>query len=192
MKKSALLAVSALSLGVVGLATFTPMVNAATSVSGDAQVTVNVGETFGIGGDTDIDGDGTVDMSQYKVDFSSITAGELAETQTVHIATTNNSSTPGQLSIQAKTVGTEESTAGALKNGNNEIISSATAPAAGTSTWGYNTDGSTWKAVTTTSEPLASDLTGSQSTTVNFGLSTSATQASGQYNGTVTYTFAQV
>ena len=43
MKKSALLAVSALSLGVVGLATFTPMVNAApTTFTGNATVTVTV------------------------------------------------------------------------------------------------------------------------------------------------------
>ena len=49
MKKSALLAVSALSLGVVGLATFTPVVNAITSTTGDATVTVHVQEALAIG-----------------------------------------------------------------------------------------------------------------------------------------------
>ena len=50
MKKSALLAVSALSLGVVGLATFTPVVSAVTSMTGDATVTVNVSSQLAIGG----------------------------------------------------------------------------------------------------------------------------------------------
>ena len=190
MKKSALLAVSALSLGVVGLATFTPMVNAATSVQGDATVTVSVDETFGIGGDTDTDGDGNVNMAKYNVAFGNITAGEVAEEETVNIQTTNNSSVAGQLSIQAKTLAAD-GTNGALKNGSAEIVSSATAPAADTSTWGYKTTGD-YKAVTKAVEPLASDLTGTQTTNVTFGLSTSTTQASGAYEGTVTYTFAQV
>ena len=50
MKKSALLAVSALSLGVVGLATFTPVVNAVTSGSGTATVTAKVSSNLTIGG----------------------------------------------------------------------------------------------------------------------------------------------
>ena len=52
MKKSALLAVSALSLGVVGLATFTPVVSAVTSMTGNATVTVNVNSQLAIGGET--------------------------------------------------------------------------------------------------------------------------------------------
>ena len=69
MKKSALLAVSALSLGVVGLATFTPIVNAATTASGDATVTVMVGSAIGIGGETvpDDDTGHTIDMTGYNV-----------------------------------------------------------------------------------------------------------------------------
>ena len=189
MKKSALLAVSALSLGVVGLATFTPMVNAATSVSGDATVSVMVDESFGMGGDTDIDGDGTVNMDQYDVTFDSINAGEVATEKTIHITTQNNTSKRGKLTIAAKTVGTEQSTAGALKNGDNEIISTATAPVAGTSTWGYKTTGD-YQAVTTTPATLADSLTGSQTTDVTFGVSTSNVQASGNYSGDVTYTFA--
>ena len=52
MKKSALLTVSALSLGVVGLAMCTPVVSAISETQ-DATITVNVAGTLGIGNLTD-------------------------------------------------------------------------------------------------------------------------------------------
>ena len=193
MKKSALLAVSALSLGVVGLATFTPVVSAVTSMTGDATVTVNVDSQLAIGdqpldkGQEDQDDNGAFEA--LSVDFGTVDANQVASEQTKNIAVQNNSGKGGALTISA--------TDANLTNvdGVHKIPSTATAPAAGTSTWGVKSDmtGGTagaWKAVSSSPVTLGTDAgEGQTSYAVTYGLSTSASQVSGQYNGSVTYTY---
>ena len=193
MKKSALLAVSALSLGVVGLATFTPVVSAVTSMTGDATVTVNVDSQLAIGdqpldkGQEDQDDNGAFEA--LNVDFGTVDANQVASEQTKNVAVQNNSGKGGALTISA--------TDANLTNvdGVHKIPSTATAPAAGTSTWGVKSDmtGGTagaWKAVSSSPVTLGTDAgEGQTSYAVTYGLSTSASQVSGQYNGSVTYTY---
>ena len=193
MKKSALLAVSALSLGVVGLATFTPVVSAVTSMTGDATVTVNVSSQLAIGGETlqpgqpDQDDNGAFEA--LNVDFSTVAANQVASEQTKEIAIQNNSGKDGALTISAADANLTN------VDGEHKIPSTATAPAAGTATWGVKSDmtGGTagaWKAVSSSPLTLGTDAgEGQTSYEVTYGLSTSATQVSGQYNGSVTYTY---
>ena len=193
MKKSALLAVSALSLGVVGLATFTPVVSAVTSMTGDATVTVNVDSQLAIGGQPITGGqEGQDDNGAFEalsVDFGTVDANQVASEQTKNIAIQNNSGKGGALTISA--------TDANLTNvdGVHKIPSTATAPAAGTSTWGVKSDmtGGTagaWKAVSSSPVTLGTDNgEGQESYGVTYGLSTSAGQVSGKYNGSVTYTY---
>ena len=186
MKKSALLAVSALSLGVVGLATFTPMVNAApTTFTGNATVTVKVDSTIGMGGidpDDVIPGqDNTVDMSAYNIDFGTVKAGADIAEDSADIAMQNNTGKAGTLTLKA----TDTSLTGATPT--NTIP--AGVPAKGTSAWGYKTDGA-YQAVTTGGAQIASDAgTGPSNKNVTFGLSTAKTQAADTYNGAVTYVY---
>lgn len=193
MKKSALLAVSALSLGVVGLATFTPVVSAVTSMTGDATVVVNVNSQLAIGGTTlqpgqeDQDDNGAFNV--LSVDFGTVDANAVASEQTKPIAIQNNSGKDGALTISAADANLTNA------DGVHKIPSTATAPVAGQSTWGVKSDmtGGTagaWKAVSSSPVTLGTD-TGEGQTTYNvtYGLSTSATQVSGKYNGSVTYTY---
>ena len=193
MKKSALLAVSALSLGVVGLATFTPVVSAVTSMTGNATVAVNVNSQLAIGGTTlqpgqeDQDDNGAFEA--LSVDFGTVDANAVASEQTKPIAIQNNSGKDGALTISAADANLTNA------DGEHKIPSTATAPVAGTPTWGVKSDmtGGTagaWKAVSSSPVTLGTD-TGEGQTTYNvtYGLSTSATQVSGKYNGSVTYTY---
>ena len=193
MKKSALLAVSALSLGVVGLATFTPVVSAVTSMTGDATVTVNVSSQLAIGGETlqpgQTDQDDNGAFNVLSVDFGTVAANAVASEQTKPIIIQNNSGKDGALTISA--------TDANLTNvdGEHTIPSTANAPAAGTSTWGVKSDmtGGTagaWKAVSSSPVTLGTDAGEGQTTyNVTYGLSTSTSQVSGKYNGSVTYTY---
>ncbi len=192
MKKSALLAVSALSLGVVGLATFTPMVNAAdTKFTGDATVSVQVKGTLGMGGTTGEEGGSTtVNMHKYDVAFDPISAGSVATAKTVNVETQNNTGHNGSLTIKAAT-NYAEGGFGVLKSGENKITSSTQTPAASVSTWGYSLDsGATYKAVTDSEVELNSDAgNGTASTPVMFNVSADENQAAGNYSGDVTYTY---
>lgn len=193
MKKSALLAVSALSLGVVGLATFTPVVSAVTSMTGDATVTVNVNSQLAIGGETlqpgQTDQDDNGAFNVLSVDFGTVDANAVASPQTKSIAIQNNSGKDGALTISAADANLTNA------DGEHKIPSTASAPAAGTSTWGVKSDmtGGTagaWKAVSSSPLTLGTDNgEGQASYAVTYGLSTSATQVSGKYNGNVTYTY---
>ena len=188
MKKSALLAVSALSLGVVGLATFTPVVNAAdTTATGDATVTVAVSEALSIGGEDITPGQNNpVDIftTTMSVDFGSIKAGEAATPQTKSVTVNNNSGKAGALTVKAKDNAN-------LVNGTHSIPA-GTSVKAGTSAWGISTDsGATFKAPSTdTPIPIGTD-NGAESHKydVTYGVSTAKTQAAGTYRGTVTYTY---
>ena len=187
MKKSALLAVSALSLGVVGLATFTPMVNAApTTFTGNATVTVKVDSTIGMGGidpgDVTPGQDNPVDMSAMNVDFGDVKAGSAIKKVTKPIAINNNSGHAGILTIKATDTNLSDDASHTIPAG------TVTGP---DSSWGYNVDGGdTFKAVTTSPVELGSDSGTEQKTySVTFGLITSETQAAGDYDGTVTYNY---
>ena len=194
MKKSALLAVSALSLGVVGLATFTPVVSAVTSMTGDATVTVNVDSQLAIGDQPLNKGqENQEDNGAFKkalsVDFGTVDANQVATPQTENIAIQNNSGKGGALTISAADANLTNA------DGVHKIPSTANAPAAGTSTWGVKSDmtGGTagaWKAVSSSPVTLGTDTgEGPASYAVTYGLSTSASQVSGKYNGSVTYTY---
>ena len=186
MKKSALLAVSALSLGVVGLATFTPMVNAAsTTFTGNATVTVKVDSTIGMGGidpDDVIPGqDNPVDMSAYNINFGTVKAGADIVEDSADIAMQNNTGKAGTLTLKAANT----SLTGVTPT--NTIA--AGVPAKGKSAWGYKTDGA-YQAVSTTGAQIANDSgTGPSHKNVTFGLSTADTQAADTYKGTVTYVY---
>ena len=184
MKKSALLAVSALSLGVVGLATFTPVVNAVTSTTGDATVRVHVQEALAIGDIPITPGtpDQSVDMSSMNVDFGDVKAGSAVKKVTKSVAINNNSGHKGILTIKAADTN--------LSGGAGKSIPAGTVTGSDSS-WGYNVDGGdTFKAVTTDPAELGSDSGAEQKTySVTFGLITSKTQAAGDYNGTVTYNY---
>ena len=184
MKKSALLAVSALSLGVVGLATFTPVVSAITSTTGDATVTVHVQEALAIGNTpiTPGDTDQPVDMSSMNVDFGDVKAGSAIKKVTKPIAINNNSGHAGILTIKATDTNLSDDASHTIPAG------TVTGP---DSSWGYNVDGGdTFKAVTTGPVELGSDSGTEQKTySVTFGLITSETQAAGDYDGTVTYNY---
>ena len=185
MKKSALLAVSALSLGVVGLATFTPMVNAApTTFTGNATVTVKVDATIGMGdidpGDVKPGQDNTVDMSAYNINFGTVKAGADIVEDNANIAMQNNTGKAGTLTLKATNTSLTGSASNSIPAG---------VPTKGRSAWGYKTDGA-YQAVTTGGAQIANDSgTGPSHKNVTFGLSTADTQAADTYKGTVTYVY---
>ena len=193
MKKSALLAVSALSLGVVGLATFTPVVSAVTSMTGDATVTVNVSSQLAIGGQPITGGQPDQDdngaFEALSVDFETVAANQVASEQTKNIVVQNNSGKDGALTISAADANLTN------VDGEHKIPSTDATPVAGTATWGVKSDmtGGTagaWKAVSSSPLTLGTDAgEGQSSYEVTYGLSTSTSQVSGKYNGSVTYTY---
>ena len=191
MKKSALLAVSALSLGVVGLATFTPVVSAVTSMTGNATVTANVSSKLAIGDQTLNPGqenqeDNGAFGKALNVDLGTVAANAVASEQTKNIAIQNNSGKDGALTISAADANLTNA------DGEHTIPSTSTAPAAGTSTWGYYLDdaSTTWKAVTEAGDSIHTDAgTGPSEQKITFGMSAGNTQASGTYTGDITYTY---
>ena len=192
MKKSALLAVSALSLGVVGLATFTPMVNAATSMHGDATVSVKIASELSIGGEDITPGSDTESDAafvDFGVNFGAVTAGQLAKegengadasfTKTVTIK--NNSGHGGVLTVQGSSL--TSSATGA------QPIPAGATVAESTSGWSIKTNAD-WMDISTAQNVGSDDgLQGSKDYTVTYGLSTADTQVAGDYTGTATYTY---
>ena len=182
MKKSALLAVSALSLGVVGLATFTPVVNAVTSGSGTATVTAKVSSNLTIGGkpiQPNV-GDQKFDFSALAVDFGTVDPNDVADEQPKTIAINNNSGHGGVLT------GTD------LTGSNNDNIPAAADVASGTSGWSVKkTDGGNWLDISggKTANVDSDAGTGPKTYGVTYGLGTDTAQASGAYNGSATYTY---
>ena len=181
MKKSALLAVSALSLGVVGLATFTPVVNAVSSNT-NATVSVTISGTLGVGNDE------SGSAQSLNVEFGSIAAGDPVKTVNSTISTTNNTGNAATLTVK------DADTETALVSGENKIPASATVQA-GTSAWGISVNNDdTYAAVPSSEEGTgltigSDDAATSHDFTVKYGLSTSATQAAGTYSDIIVYTF---
>ena len=186
MKKSALLAVSALSLGVVGLATFTPMVNAA---DGTAQVTVTVPATAGIGG-----GEGQAAIQN--IDFGSVSAGKI-KTTTNNVRTVNNTAGNGTLTVAPSNSGnlTGSGTADGETIATGAFSGADGASATGdASAWGINVanSGNSYTALNS-STPIGQDTgkkeDGSKVFTVGYGISVDESQTAGKYTGSVTYSF---
>ena len=185
MKKSALLAVSALSLGVVGLATFTPVVNAVDPATSDATISVQVVGTAGIGG-------GDTGAESLNVTLDSINAGEMGEKASVAIRTVNNTSGTGTLTLADKDADT--SLTGQTPTNK---IPAGTDVRAGNSAWGVKGEdlGSSYVAMpaSTGSALNVGDDTdkvdGEKEFNLTYGVSTSDTQAADTYSDTVTYTF---
>ena len=184
MKKSALLAVSALSLGVVGLATFTPLTYAATTQ--DATITVTVEGQVGIGNE-----DGSA-LSGMDVNYT-LSANDVKQDQTRTIKTTNN--TDNDLTLTVKSKEGDASLTGA--NPENKIPTGANI-AAGTSAWGIKGGNlSDWTAVPASNVAGleigsdASRVDGIETFEITYGVSTNATQPVDAYKDTITYTVSQ-
>lgn len=181
MKKSALLAVSALSLGVVGLATFTPVVNAIDSAP--ATVSVTIEGSLGVGVNDDDGSTQTLDVT-----FDSMTANDL-KTKQATISTTNNTGKAATLSVKDSDATT------ALTSGDN-TIQTGTNVKAGNSAWGISVNNdSTYAAIPANTEAgvtIGSDNAAtSKDFQVTYGVSTSATQATGTYTDQIVYSFTQ-
>lgn len=190
MKKSALLAVSALSLGLVGLSTFVPVANAAYSTSGDAEVKVVVNEAFGIG-TAEVKDASAWDATTANVNFGTIGVNAKAIDVAKTIYTLNNSGSPATLTLADN----DDETA--LVDGTKKI-GTGTDVAAGTSAWGVKlpskSDYSKMPAKGETGLTVGTNTSGDESSksfTVTYGVSTSATQAAGTYTDTVTYSFTK-
>lgn len=184
MKKSALLAVSALSLGVVGLATFTPLTYAATTQ--DVTITVTVEGQIGIGNE---DGSALTGMD---VNYT-LSANDVKQDQTRTIKTTNN--TENNLTLTVKSNGDDASLTGV--NPENKIPA-GTNIAAGTSAWGIKGGNlSNWTAVPAKSAgglEIGNDANregGIETFEITYGVSTNATQPVDTYTDVITYTVSQ-
>ena len=184
MKKSALLAVSVLSLGVVGLATFTPLTYAVTTQ--DATITVTGEGQIGIGHE---DGSALTGMD---VNYT-LSANDVKQDQTRTIKTTNNTQNNLTLSVKSK-----EGDASLTGVNPDNKIPTGTNIAAGTSAWGIKGgDLSNWTAVPAASAGGleigndASRVDGVETFEITYGVSTSATQPVDTYTDVITYTVSQ-
>lgn len=181
MKKSVLLAVSAMSLGLVGAAAFTPVTHAEVSSTQDATISAKVNGTLGVGSKEDA----TFDANGLDVSVDTLNANDMKASKAKNVVVSNNTGTGASLYIKAK-------------NSTNLTSNSNTIPAsdkvqAGISAWGYMADKDTsYKAVTTVNAKIGTAPSGLiTKVPVVFGVSTSSTQAAGDYTGTVTYTVTQ-
>lgn len=174
MKKSALLAVSALSLGVVGLAMCTPVVSAISETQ-DATITVNVAGTLGIGNATP----GALNVN------INMNANDI-KTQVSNIATTNNTGSTATLTVKDKDASTD------LSAGAGKTIPTGTNVVKGTSTWGIKVGAGSYQAMPNNAGTAISIGNDGGATTksyaVTYGVSTSPTQAAGTYTDQIAYT----
>ena len=180
MKKSALLAVSALSLGVVGLATFTPVVSA---VDSTAKITATVNGSLGVGVD-----DATGASQSLDVTFEAMNANDM-KTKESTISTTNNTGTAATLTVK------DADDNASLQSGDNSIPTGTTI-ASGTSNWGISVNNDSTYAAMPISTAAGLTIGSDEAATakdfsVTYGVSTSATQAKGTYTDQVIYTFTQ-
>lgn len=181
MKKSVLLAVSAMSLGLVGAAAFTPVTHAEVSSTQDATISATVNGTLGVGSKDDA----TFDANGLDVSVGTLNANDMKASDAKNVVVSNNTGTDASLYIKAKT-STD------LTSNSNTIPASADVKA-GTSAWGYKADtASNYSAITTEDVKIGTATSGKiTKVPVVFGVSTSSTQAAGYYTGTVTYTVTQ-
>lgn len=189
MKKSALLAVSALSLGLVGLSTFVPAVKAADAKSQTAVIKVTVNGTLGIGSKPQAQ----FDANGLDVTLNSLNAYDNTSKVSNAIYATNNSGASAQINIAGANSG-EDKTSMIAKNGTDKIAA-GTSIANGTSAWAYKGGlKKDWTAITAKGDKLADVPSQTADTKVEdltYGVSTSANQPAGTYSATVQYTVTQ-
>lgn len=187
MKKSVLLAVSAMSLGLVGAAAFTPVVSAESDPASQEQtISVKVNGTLGIGG-----GKGAVGTPQV-IDMASdaIDANSAKESKPQTVGVTNNTGASATLTVKDKDDDTN------LVSGTNTISTAdAASLTAGTSGWGFKGGLVTeYKAMPANKEAGLAVYQGADTqkdTSVNVKVSTSTTQAAGTYSDTIIYTLTK-
>ena len=190
MKKSVLLAVSAMSLGLVGAAAFTPVVSAENDPASQEQtISVKVNGTLGIGGGSGAVGTlQGIDMTTNAIDANS--AKESAE-QTVGV--TNNTGASATLTVKDS----DENTNLVSESDANDKIptAGATSLTAGTSGWGFK--GGQVEEYTAMPANDGEALTvyqgsdAQKDTSVRIKVSTSTTQAAGTYSDTISYTLTK-
>lgn len=189
MKKSALLAVSALSLGLVGLSTFVPAVNAANAKSQTAVIKVTVDGTLGIGSKPQAQ----FDENGLDVTLNNLNAYDNTSKVSSSIYATNNSGTSAQINIAGANSG-DDKTSMIAGNGTDKIVA-GTSIVNGTSNWAYKGGlKKDWTAITAKGDKLADVPSQTADTKVEdltYGVSTSATQPAGTYSATVQYTVTQ-
>lgn len=191
MKKSALLAVSALSLGVVGLATFTPVVNAATTATGTATISATVSQELAIGGEDLTQGSDTpVNFSNYNVTFDLDANDEdLTSGLGKEVVVKNNTGKGGALTVKSDAPDMKH------QGGSSDTIPANAGVAAGTSAWAVKSANAgsaatSWTAVSAAPLTLGTDAgEGSTTYTVDYAASTDEHQVAGGYQTTVTYTY---
>jgi len=190
MKKSALLAVSALSLGLVGLSTFVPAVKAADAKSQTAVIKVTVNGTLGIGSKPQAQ----FDANGLDVDLGSLNAYDNTSKVSSAIYATNNSGKSAQINIAGANSG-EDKTSMIIAGNGKDKIAAGTSIANGTSAWAYKGGlKKTWTAITAEGDKLAevpSQTTDTKVEDLTYGVSTSANQPAGTYSATVQYTVTQ-
>lgn len=187
MKKSALLAVSALSLGVVGLASFTPIAGAASQTS---EVKVNVASALGIGsgeegeGITTTDSTDTTALASLNVDFGTLKPGDSAQQKSITVRTTNNTTTNGTLTA------TKAGASANLVKGSDVINFLKAAPSKATPGWSVQKSDGTFLDLDTTAT-VYSHPTGTidKSEALKFDLTVPSTAPNGDYKTTIKYQF---
>ena len=193
MKKSALLAVSALSLGVVGLATFTPVVSAVdTTATGTATIAATVQQELAIGGNTITAGQdnpvtafstfgATFDLDANDEDLTSQNGKE--------VSIKNNSGHDGALTVNSQNPDMT------LAEGGSDTIPANASVGTGTSAWAIKSANSGsqatgWTAVASSALTLGTDSgNGLTRYIVDYAASTDENQVAGSYSTTITYTY---
>lgn len=191
MKKSVLLAVSAMSLGLVGVAAFTPVVSAESApASQDQTISVKVNGTLGIGGGSGAVGTPQgIDMTTDAIDANS--AKESAE-QTVGV--TNNTGASATLTVTDKD---DDTNLVSDTNDTNKIPTAddGASLTAGTSGWGFKGGlVAEYTAMPAKSGKALTVYKGSDTQkdiSVKIKVSTSTTQAAGTYTDTISYTLTK-
>ena len=184
------------ALGVAAL----PLASYATSVSGDVELSVEVGSAIAMdiisSGDNGVSGFTGGNVDEYGL---TAVAGPSSASAVLKPSATNTSmnskitvytnATSYDLSVAPKT---QSVTALISENGSIPAIAEAEGAAlvAGTAAWGYNTDGgNTFYGLTNGGTTIADDIAVSGSTTtVTYGVATAADQAQGIYKNTLVYT----
>lgn len=181
------LAVSALSLGVVGLATFTPIANAAVQTSTkNSTFTVNVTEGAGI--DPNDKAGATSTLANVSLNLAARTTGVVTAGGSIY----NNTGAAGTLTVKDQDADTN------LVGDNGTIPTKAGKLAAATASWGIAkgsvaADSDDFRSMVAKDAENGIDVapaatTGKQNFVVTYGASSGDSQA-GSYANTVVYTF---
>ena len=147
----------------------------------------------------------SVAATSSEVNFGTIIAGGAVQTQDLNVEVSTN--VQDGYTLEIKSAGTDaalhtvDATGSIItsENGNNHVGQiGAGVPEKGKSAWGYRLNNTgEWKAVTTSgaevgsSDGASSEALETETFTVTFGISASATQADGTYQGSVIFTATQ-